>query len=396
MKRQDRIRSVLGLAALALPALVSCSDDAESPSVPRGKTNFGGSYSGPATGPGSDASLPTPDSGATTPDAAPPKKIDCSEGSWDCTCEPGSFVSCACDSGAAGTRTCRPSGAGYGPCECGVAPNDKLGATCSQDSDCGAGLVCLAAWSKNINGQGPPGGLCTADCAADASICGKLKPNAKCIGFPDQASSTRFCLESCEFGDPGANKPNKCHGRVDMGCAPIIIPGVGEVARSCLPNCNSDADCGGSLACDFGTGLCDATAPTGDPVGTPCSQATDTCRGFCEKLDLPATGGSTTLCAERCTAGAVAESKVTCGWDKSSASPAQAACIYYPGAVAVPGFGDRGACGQLCDCNSQCSDPALVCQALPGGLDVLFKRKGQCSPPVKTDAGLSPGITTCT
>ena len=390
------LRTLAGIAALALPAMVSCSDEAEPASVPRGQTGFGGSYSGPATGPGADASLPATDAGPTNPDAPPPKQIDCSAGSWDCTCQPGSSLACVCDSGAAGTMTCRPSGAGHAPCECGVAPNDKLGATCSQDSDCGAGLTCLAPWSQNIDGQGPPGGLCTADCANDAAICDKLEKNAKCIGFPEQTSPARYCMEACEFGDPGTAKANKCHGRVDMGCAPIVVPGLGEVARVCLPNCNSDADCGGSLACDHGTGRCVAAPPTGDPVGTPCSLTNDTCRGFCEKLDLPATGGSTTLCAERCTAGAVAESKVSCDWDKSSATPAPAACIYYPGAVVAPGFGDRGACGQLCDCNAQCKGTGLVCQPLPAGLDTLFKRKGQCSAPVQTDAGLSPGIPTCT
>ncbi|MBK7586084.1 MAG: hypothetical protein IPI67_38605 [Myxococcales bacterium] len=385
---------MLWLVALALPWVVACSDDAGPGSVPRGKTSFGGSYSGPVTGPGSDASLPKPPDGGSVPDSSASPSLDCADASsWDCVCEPDSVAACSCGDSASGTKTCRPSGAGYWPCAC--VANDKLGAVCSADADCGEGLTCLTATSTQIVGQGPAGGLCTKACAADPTVCASIKPSAKCIGFPDQASTTRFCLEQCDFGDPGTAKASKCHGRVDMGCSPIIIPGLGEAARVCLPNCNSDEDCGTGLFCDPGSGLCSATAPSGDPVGTPCSQSNDTCRGFCEKLDLPATSGSTTLCAERCTAGAIAESKTSCGWNKATATAAPATCIYYPGAVTVPGFGDRGACGQLCDCNADCKATGLVCQPLPTPLDALFKRKGQCSAPVKVDGGTSPGIPVC-
>jgi hypothetical protein len=222
-----------------------------------------------------------------------------------------------------------------------------------------------------------------------------IKTGAKCIGFPDQASTTRYCLEGCDFG--GAASPTKCHGRLDLGCASITVPAVGEVARACVPTCNSDADCGSGLFCDPATGLCSTSPAQGDPVGTPCSQSNDTCRGLCEKLDLPATGGSVTLCTERCTLGATAAgNKTSCGWDATSGSPAAAACIYTPGTNVVSGVGDRGGCGQLCDCNSQCAATGLVCIPLQGGLDLLFKKKGQCTAPKNEDGGISPGIVTCT
>lgn len=387
-----RLPTLFWLCGLALPGFVACSDDAGPEGVPRGKSSFGGSYSGPVTGPGSDASLPPPGDAAVDGPTAP--KLDCKPGSWDCYCEPLSTQACTCDSGASGSETCRPSGAGFGPCVCDVQPNAKLGSACASDADCGADLTCVTPSSAKIEKQGPAGGLCTRPCEDDATVCGKLKPNAKCIGFPDQGSKTRYCLEACEFGDPGGNKAGKCHGRSDMGCAPIVVPGLGEVARVCLPTCNSDQDCGGSLSCDPGTGLCAAAAPTGDPVGKACTEGSATCRGFCEKLDLPVSGSTTTLCAERCTAGAIADGKTVCGWNKSLATKADAACIYYPGAVTSPGYGDRGACGQLCDCNTHCNKD-LICQPLPQGLDLFFKRAGQCTAPYKVDGSVAQGITAC-
>jgi len=309
---------------------------------------------------------------------------------------PDSKKACTCgDGGPPGTQTCRPSGAGYNPCDCGSPPNDKLGAACVTADECGAGLICLTSSSTALDGQGPPGGLCTRECAADGAVCDKVKPGAKCVGFPDQASTTRYCLEGCEFGTPDA--ASKCHGRLDMGCGSYVVTGVGEVGRLCFPTCNSDDDCGAGSLCDPGTGRCfQGTAPSGDPVGASCTQGgTKTCRGYCEKLDLPLTSSSTQLCAERCTAGALAASKVSCGWKLGTVAPAQSACIYYPGTNLSPGAGDRGACGQLCDCNSQCTGAGLVCQPLTGGLDALFKRKGQCSPPTAVDGG-AVGIPTCT
>lgn len=302
-----------------------------------------------------------------------------------------------------------------------TAPNVSLGLACRTDSDCGATLTCLTADSSELVG-GPPNGVCTKRCSADASVCTKLPSPAECVGI----GSTRYCLPRCKMG-PAA----KCQGRLDMACTPIpssttmscssdadcrslVDSGNGafcngtqceSVSGVCVPQCNSDADCPEARACDSYSGLCvDRAAVTnGAPVGTPCdpNAKEETCRGFCDTLAVikgecqtsaqcpkgTCVSGSclvdTSLCVEPCTFGAAK----ACGWNQDG--PALAHCFYKISGTDyltdLPARGDAGLCGQLCDCNKDCLNQDLVCAALSASDSEFLGRRGVCQTP-KLDA----------
>jgi hypothetical protein len=173
------------------------------------------------------------------------------------------------------------------------------------------------------------------------------------------------------------------------------------VVPSCLPQCNSNQDCGSGLYCDPSDGLCRTTPATGKAIGATCTQnldaSTDECKGDC--IGYVHNAGSapfTYMCSENCTMGALP----ACGWDgPSSGAPAPATCLFSSTVILSlggPGFGDLGSCGQLCDCNSGCSNPAMVCEPFGNAAtESFFQRKGYCTDPLLDDGGLSPGIVSC-
>ncbi len=272
-----------------------------------------------------------------------------------------------------------------------------LGQACSTNADCGTGLTCLSSASTDLGGAGPAKGLCTADCTADlgkasSSICAAIDPSSVCVDLGAPGSPRGVCLEGCSAGPDNLTDfdPGKCHGRPELACTPIYDSNNVSTGKGyCRPNCNSDADCGGRT-CNPRTGLCDDQAASGLPVGSSCTQpsdgGTDPCRGTCGGV-VHSFGGTafTYTCSERCTVGAVP----SCGW--SGTGPADAYCVFVYDTNA--GRGDQGACGQTCDCNSDCLDQDLVCVPFDNtALENELGHKGYCGDPLGADGGARPGI----
>jgi len=277
----------------------------------------------------------------------------------------------------------------------------RLGRACATDAECGQGLTCLKDGGK-LDGDDPAKGYCTVDCSTDNAVCDQFDTNSVCLQY-DNGSA--FCMEGCTFGPQGLQQfdPKKCHGREEVACRPLFDEGGNFTVAACLPQCNSDADCGSGKTCNPRTGGCGTTVTTGKAVGEPCVQdlegGTNECKGICigfvhDSGDDP----FTYMCAENCTAGA----SPSCGWGGPGSGPATAACLFTSTVIidkGGPGLGDFGSCGQLCDCNADCKNPDLVCRAWTGAnasqLVSFFSRQGFCSDPLNDDGGTDPGIATC-
>lgn len=274
----------------------------------------------------------------------------------------------------------------------------RLGRRCVSDAACGDGMVCVTSDSTLIGGQGPAKGICTADCSGFGNTCANFGPDAVCIRFDGGAA---FCMEGCSFGPRALTtfESSKCHGRPEMACSPFT-DGSANVIPTCLPRCNSDADCEG-LFCDPTTGLCDTEPSTGAPVGTPCdTSGPNTCRGTCNRFFIGTMGDTTSMCGEQCTTGAGNVGEASCGWAGPGSGVADAFCLFSFGLITSqggPGYGDLGACAPLCDCNDDCANKDLVCRPIE---DTEFTnatgRLGVCaSPAVESDGGPAPQLTTC-
>jgi hypothetical protein len=238
----------------------------------------------------------------------------------------------------------------------------------------------VTAASGHFAGAGPAKGLCTVSCAASNSVCNAFGTSAVCH---DIAGGESFCFEGCAFGPPSLNvfDPNKCHGRPEMACSPLV-GASGQIAAVCLPSCNSDADCGGGLFCHPSDGLCRLAKPAGKPTGESClgpDAGTGECQGMC--LPMESTSGTAAnVCSASCTLGALP----ACGWDgPTSGQPAPAGCLFVPSQVidnGGAGVGDIGYCGRFCNCNDDCA-PGLVCESFGDPqLESFYQKKGYCAP----------------
>src|SRR6185436_498944 len=67
----------------------------------------------------------------------------------------------------------------------------------------------------------------------------------------------------------------------------------------------------------------------------------------------------------------------SCGW--TPGTKADAYCLFFSTSIPDVGFGDRGSCGQLCDCNRDCRSPDLICTPLSGSLSQATGRQGYCT-----------------
>jgi hypothetical protein len=268
--------------------------------------------------------------------------------------------------------------------------NPNLGRACATQAECGTGLSCITANSGAFDGEGPAKGYCTVDCTNDDTICSAIDSGAICLAMN---SGDAYCFEGCSFGPDTltAFDPNKCHGRQEVACAPVDEFGT----AACLPTCNSNADCGGTLKCSPETGSCSTTTPTGLALGQTCVQpptgGVDPCKGNCTGFQDSSGSVSFYMCTENCTLGAAP----SCGWTGPGTGPAPAACLYVSTIIldnGGAGIGDRGSCGNLCDCNAQCNSN-LVCNAWTGpnaqATKDFFQRNGYCG------EGGGSGITTC-
>jgi hypothetical protein len=100
------------------------------------------------------------------------------------------------------------------------------------------------------------------------------------------------------------------------------------------------------------------------------------------------------MCARLCTLGHLP----SCGWDGTAST--SYACIVAQ-APTQAGYGDGGYCGELCDCDDDCTDPWAICLGLasvpgadrPWAATVVAQsgRAGVCTDPDDAPGG-SPGI----
>ena len=134
-------------------------------------------------------------------------------------------------------------------------------------------------------------------------------------------------------------------------------------------------DCG-TFWCDIGSGFCVENEPTGDAIGTPCDtkiidqdipdeeRPEDTCAGRCIGQVDENDNLLGAACSGNCTAGTLG-AVVNCGSDPTGAVVPHAACLWVFSAES--GSGDFGACGQLCECGSDCLDPSAGCEDFATG-----------------------------
>ncbi len=243
---------------------------------------------------------------------------------------------------------------------------------------------------RHVRGGGPAKGLCTTPCEVGSEAdCERFGAGSICVNYGTEQAPSRFCAEGCTFGGGTSADPNKCHGRREVACAPLTNT-QGTVLPTCVPQCNTNDDCGTNLLCDQRSGLCSTTSRMGDPVGAKCQDpgadgSADTCRGSCTGIVV--TSGSppvTFRCSERCTWGVVP----SCGWSPG-VGKADAYCLFFSTSIPDVGFGDRGSCGQLCDCDGDCRSPDLIFTALSGALRQSTGRQGFCTiPQTPTAAGV--------
>jgi hypothetical protein len=291
------------------------------------------------------------------------------------------------DGGSKEGGTVRDSGSGSG--------SSQVGRACSTDAECGTddALFCVTEDDVDSFGAAPAKGLCTKDCLDDSEC-------------PDGAvCSLGFCFEGCE---PGANTStvDKCHGREEVVCTLLPrgdevceldgdCPVDGEVCAAgqcwmfgCQPNCGSDADCASGMFCDFDFGFCVEEEPEGKDITDSCDPGLtmDECQGFCIANDDTEETG---FCTAICNLG----SPVGCGY--TGEGQADAACLFATGLVPDPGPNDIGLCGQLCDCNDDCSVEGDLCAELGvPQLEDFWQRKGYCRPP-SDDFGEADSLGAC-
>ncbi|HEY3498878.1 MAG TPA: hypothetical protein VGK73_29505 [Polyangiaceae bacterium] len=283
-----------------------------------------------------------------------------------------------------------------------------LGAPCTEDADCNDDrMICMT--SEFLDGDGPPGGLCTLSCTSHGQ-CLEITDNAFCIGFSETDS---YCLEPCQTG---SEFEPKCHERDDFACGVAFLTGndtvecessndcsgnqlcgndgfCGDPIFGCLPTCGADSQCD-SGHCDFLSGFCvEEKADDLLPIGSLCTPVDDDepqpCDGFCVPLaDDPTQGECMAFCVNTTTG-------VGCGFDGSE--PAEAACLF--GTIFSPpddvGLNDIMICGKMCDCNQQCPIPGDTCIGdSTGTLEAVFGRQGYCRTPdgaTEDDLGNCPG-----
>ena len=247
-----------------------------------------------------------------------------------------------------------------------VVANPKLSSACTTNADCGAGLTCVPATDKSINGVGgPPGGYCTIPCKDSdmASLMACDSAGGICV-LTDATGMNGMCMAACTPG--GGSTAMKCGNRPDVACSPLFDSMGNMVDSACVPNCSQNSDCPTGRKCDERSNFCVDTPNTGTAFGAHCAfDATgkmDSCAGNCFPADSDAANNVTaSFCSRTCTVGYINQ----CDWVDMNTPAATGG----PHGVCLPiqqnfGFGDVGFCFQLCDKPADCSDqsdPNLVC-----------------------------------
>jgi hypothetical protein len=278
--------------------------------------------------------------------------------------------------GTAGQGTGGTGAAGTGGT--GTPTGARLGAECTENSDCMTGF-CLLPSATDFRGGGPANGYCTADCtdhAKDTSLpnpCANFGADSLC--FPsagtNQIPAKAYCLKGCMLGPPmnwsdpdqlDVLNPDKCFGRRDVMCQQLTDSfGNPSGTPVCMPHCQLPEDCG-SLACDPRFKVCrtQATLTTGRDMGAACSDYRiekttnqDPCAGLCVRLQKD--GGQPLSddqnLAAFCTESCIVNTLDSCGYSRTKPSTAPGICLLSP---ANSGAGDLGFCLQMCDVDMDC------------------------------------------
>jgi MYXO-CTERM domain-containing protein len=220
--------------------------------------------------------------------------------------------------------------------------------------------------------------LCTVSCANHGQTdCDRVDTGSLCAS--DANGAFAFCYESCTSG-ASAGDEAKCHDRVDFACIPPQTIGGGF----CAPMCRGDFDCPGRV-CDPTSGLC-ANAVSGTlPVGTACdpTASVTNCIGGCATLGSGAPTMDNSFCTSTCTLGRPG----ACGQSLTMTGPQPVGCVFKVSSNATDG--DLGDCGQLCDCDSDCTNPGFVCHS--NALAPKSGHSGACVPKLTFD-GITQGM----
>lgn len=259
-------------------------------------------------------------------------------------------------------------------------PTHFVGKACKKDGDCAPGLTCLSPATDSLGKGGPAGGLCTVSCADKGQDdCNRVDTASVCA---TSSGGLSHCYETCAIGPVTGGAP-KCHDRADVVCAPTRTS-----VDVCAPMCRGNDDCPGRV-CNPASGLC-ANAVTGTlPVGSPCdpSSTTTTCIGGCETLGNGAPTMDNSLCTYSCALGRPG----ACGQSLTGSGRQVYGCVIKSDPTATDG--DLGECGQLCDCDSDCTNPGFICHENPVGQSA--GRAGACVPRLTFDgvtAGMPCGV----
>lgn len=298
-------------------------------------------------------------------------------GRQDLTCDPRGL-----GAGALCFPDCRRDvdcGEGYCDERLGVCVPEPIeytpfGDACEADGDCPSGLFCLSQDSDDFQGGGPAGGYCTLRCRY-SSECAELYPNARCEVVRDEDPSG-VCLQPCVSN---ARTLATCHGRTDLSC---VEPLAATTASLCFPTCGSHDECGERF-CDLLVGVCVDEEPQGLGTGAPCDandRSQTQCKGVCWQSGGGEEGEG--ICTGFCTLGTVG-----CNSDEENLEPGDGACLFAPQPTGQ-GVQDLGFCGQVCECDDDCSAPESRCVEFPDEeLGRLFGVPGYCS--TVSDDGIS-------
>jgi hypothetical protein len=277
-------------------------------------------------------------------------------------------------SGGTGSASSTAATTGPGaPSSSSAMVDDKVGESCTQDTQCGMNGKCIKVGDNSVVlGGGPSGGYCTLDCKVDADC-----PGTTSICLTDQNDENGICLRGCELGPPlmGIDEEldsEKCWGREDVRCQ--------EIANSpvCVPTCGSDSQCEGRM-CDPGLKVCVDMASTGFENGAVCNPMAmmPECAGICVSFTVEMGKPPITMCSEWCVLGGELNTSADCG------GLTEGVCAFLP---TGNGAGDFGVCAPACSKHDDCQNPNFWCTAVN-----FHNANGFCfgHPPCMTQADCS-------
>jgi hypothetical protein len=200
---------------------------------------------------------------------------------------------------------------------------------------CGLGTHCLGGICRTEGTTGWPSGACVSgtSCSIDTN-------NGASTGCSNNSTSTcvtdlfgKFCRQSCTSTcRPGY----ACHDDDNDSVTP----------RSCVPLCDSDADCavaGSNYGCNPWSKLCEAKDKGKTKLGLGCSSNSD-----CETNDCLKSSGNGGYCIGLCR-----KSTSACGGD--------GVCAFTSGGDAT------GQCYDGCSSSTMCRPAPYTCRAPPEG-----------------------------